>query len=225
MTHACVVTRDALGDGPPTTSRTTALPDTPITIGRRGEMPLGVDVPDEGISRVALTVTATPLGWSIADTSRNGVIVSPWGLPPQRPTTTLQLRWPLVAIRVLGTRADARHEVLLECDAYADPDPTPTPGPTAGAPPPRPLTAAEAAALEVVFEPDLAWPPGPSGEPLQLKQAARRLGVSASAVKVRLEGARAKAEGLGLERRVGVTDPAYLHVLVAAGYVRPPTRG
>jgi hypothetical protein len=223
MTDACIVTRDALGDGPPTTSRTTAAPDTPITIGRRGDIPLGVDVPDEGISRVALTVTATSLGWSITDTSRNGVIVSPWGLAPQRPTTTLQLRWPLVAIRVLGTRADARHEVLLECDAYADLDPTPAPGPTAGAPPPRPLTPAESAALEVVFAPNLAWPPGPSGEPLQLKQAARRLGVSASAVKVRLEGARTKAEGLGLERHVGVTDPAYLHVLVAAGYVGLPT--
>ena len=35
--------------------------------------------------------------------------------------------------------------------------------------------------------------------------------VSASAVKLRLEGARAKAELLGLDRQVGVTDPAYLH--------------
>ena len=42
-------------------------------------------------------------------------------------------------------------------------------------------------------------------------------------MKVRLEGARTKAEGLGLERHVGVTDPAYLHVLVAAGYVSLPT--
>jgi hypothetical protein len=224
MIDPYVVTRGSLADAPPTTSRTTAALDTPVTIGRRGEIPLGVDIPDEGISRVAVTVTATSLGWTITDTSRNGVIVSPWGLAPLRPTATLQLRWPLVAIRVLGTRADARHEVLLECAAYADPDPTPAPGPTAGAPPPRPLTPAESAALAVVFEPNLAWPPDPAGEPLQLKQAARRLGVSASAVKVRLEGARTKAEGLGLERRVGVTDPAYLHVLVAAGYVSLPHR-
>jgi hypothetical protein len=48
----------------------------------------------------------------------------------------------------------------------------------------------------VVFAPDLAWPPGPD-EPHQLKQAARRR-VSAYAVKVRLEGARTKAEGLGI---------------------------
>ena len=42
-------------------------------------------------------------------------------------------------------------------------------------------------------------------------------------MKVRLEGARAKAAGFGLERHVGVADPAYLHVLVAAGYVRLST--
>jgi len=48
-----------------------------------------------------------------------------------------------------------------------------------------------------VFAPDLAWPPGPANEPLQLQQAARRR-VSADAVKVRLEGARTKAEGLGI---------------------------
>jgi len=89
---------------------------------------------------------------------------------------------------------------------------------------PRPLTPAEKAALQAVFEPHLAWPPRVTpAEPLQLKQAARRLDITASAVKVRLEGARAKAELLGLERPAGVTDPAYLYVLVAAKYLRPPS--
>jgi len=41
-------------------------------------------------------------------------------------------------------------------------------------------------------------------------------------VKVRLEGVRAKAKMLGLEGQTGVTDPAYLHVLAAAGYLTPP---
>ena len=49
----------------------------------------------------------------------------------------------------------------------------------------------------MVFAPNLAWPPGPPNEPLQLKQAARRR-VSAYAVKVCREGGRTKAEGLGI---------------------------
>jgi hypothetical protein len=90
--------------------------------------------------------------------------------------------------------------------------------------PPRPLTPAEQQAIATVFEAILAWPPPLiPGEPLQLKQAGRRLGITASAVKVRLEGARTKAELLGLDRSVGVTDPAYLHVLAAAGYIHPPS--
>jgi len=108
--------------------------------------------------------------------------------------------------------------VLLECDEYYDAHthPASAAGPTAGATLPRPLTPAEKAALQAVFEPHLAWPPRVTpAEPLQLRQAARRLDITASAVKVRLEGARAKAELLGLERPAGVTDPAYLYVLVA----------
>jgi hypothetical protein len=227
MTDAWIITRSSLPGAAPATSCTAASPDLPITIGRRAEVSLGVDVPDEGISRVALAITATTDGWVITNTSRNGVIVNPWGLAPQRPTATLRLRWSLIAVRVFGTRSDARHVVLLECDEYdvAHSVPIIVPGPTAGATPPRPLRSAEIAALEVVFEPALAWPLLDSpAEPLQLKQAGRRLGITASAVKVRLEGARAKAELLGLERQAGVTDPAYLHVLVASGYLRPPTQ-
>ena len=186
---------------------------------------VGVDVADSGISRVVATITATSQGWTIRNTSRNGIVIHPWGLAPLRATTDIRLHWPLIGLRVLGAEPDARHWLLLECDRYTidGADPTQAVGTTLQADPPRPLTPAEQQALATVFEAILAWPsPLIPAEPLQLKQAGRRLGITASAVKVRLEGARAKAELLGLDRQVGVTDPAYLHVLVAAGYVVPP---
>jgi hypothetical protein len=225
VANAWILTRDSLPGTALPTARTAVSIDVPVTIGRNATVPLGVDIPDDGISRVALTVTATTEYWEITNTSRNGIVVSPWGLAPQRPTSAVRLRWPLVAIRVLGTRPHARHDVLLECHDYDDDRANvgTKRGPTAAATPPRPLTPAEAEALAVVFEPVLAWPPAEkAAEPLQLKQAARRLGLTPSAVKVRLEGARAKARLLGFDRQVGVTDPAYLHVLVAAGYLNVP---
>jgi hypothetical protein len=225
MNEAWITVREAIGDRTPFTS-TSGIPlDQPFSVGRAGQISLGVGVPDSGISRVVATISATPAGWTIQDTSRNGIIIYPWGLAPVHTATDTRLRWPLIGLRILGAEPDARHWLLLECDQY----PTDGAGSTRAASttvrttPPRPLTPAEQEALFTVFEAALAWPPPLTpGEPLQLKQAGRRLGVTASAVKVRLEGARAKAELLGLERQVGVTDPAYLHVLVAAGYVWPP---
>jgi hypothetical protein len=225
MPDASITTREGLGDRALSTS-TVAVPyDRPVTVGRAGQVSLGVGVADSGISRILATVTATVEGWTISDTSRNGIIIHPWGLATIRATAANRLRWPLIGLRVLGAQPDARHWLLLECDHY----PIDGAGSTRGATttvqtdPPRPLTAAETEALGTVFESTLTWPPPlVPAEPLQLKQAGRRLGITASAVKVRLEGARAKAEALGLEHQVGVTDPAYLHVLVAAGYVNPP---
>jgi hypothetical protein len=148
-------------------------------------------------------------------------------LAAHRAARLTRLRWPLVAVRVLGADPDARHWVLFECDAYVGEvaGPVTGRGTTVAAPPPKPLTAAERQAIDAVFGPVLAWPPAAAPtEPRQLKQAARLLDISASAVKVRLEGARAKAEALGLELPVGVTDPPYIHVLAAAGYLPPPAR-
>lgn len=225
MTEARITVREALGDRPPSTS-TTAVPlDQPVTVGRAGQVVLGVGVADSGISRVVATVAATAEGWTIHDTSRNGIVIHPWGLAPVRATAANRLRWPLIGLRVLGAEPDARHWVLLECDDYPvdGVGSTRGAGTTARARPPRPLTAAEHEALKTVFTSTLAWPPPVAPEdPLQLKQAGRRLGISPSAVKVRLEGVRTKAEALGLEQQVGVTDPTYLHVLVAAGFVDPP---
>jgi hypothetical protein len=226
--QAWITTRESPSDGSAQVrgSRAAVPPDVAITIGRDGRVLLGVDVPDAGISRIALTVTATAEGWSIVNSSRNGVVVHPWGLAPVRAGTSTQLRWPLVGVRVLGGEPGARHWVLLENDAYLreSTEPGHRRGTTVRATPPKALTPAERSALDVVFGSVLSWPPPSTpADPLQLKQAARVLGVSASAVKVRLEGARAKAEALGLERQVRVTDPDYLHVLVAAGYLPPPS--
>jgi hypothetical protein len=227
MTDAWITVREGTPHRAPVTATTGVSIDQQVTVGRAGDIMVGVDVADSGISRVVATITATPQGWTVKNTSRNGIVIHPWGLAPLRATTDVRLHWPLIGLRILGAEPDARHWVLLECDRYAidDADPNQAIGTTLQADPPRPLTPAEQQALATVFEAILAWPPPLIlAEPLQLKQAGRRLGISASAVKVRLEGARAKAELLGLDRQVGVTDPAYLHVLAAAGYVPAPTQ-
>jgi hypothetical protein len=226
MADAWITVREGTPDSAPMTTTAGVALGQQVTVGRAGHVVVGVDVADSGISRVVATITATPDGWTIRDTSRNGIVIHPWGLAPLRATTDVRLHWPLIGLRVLGTEPDARHWVLLECDQYTidGADPNQAVGTTLQADPPRPLTPAEQQAIATIFEAILAWPPPLiPGEPLQLKQAGRRLGITASAVKVRLEGARAKAELLGLDRPVGVTDPAYLHVLAAAGYVLPPS--
>jgi hypothetical protein len=225
MADAWITVREGAPGSAPVTTTTGVSIGQQVTAGRAGHIVVGVDVADSGISRVVATITATPQGWTVRDTSRNGVVVHPWGLAPLRATTDVRLHWPLIGLRVLGAELDTRHWLLLECDRYTVDASSPglEVGPTLQADSPRPLTPAEQQALVTVFEATLAWPPPLiPAEPLQLKQASRRLGISASAVKVRLEGARAKAELLGLDRQVGVTDPAYLHVLAAAGYVQLP---
>lgn len=226
MNDTWITTRESSGARAPSTATITVALDRPVTVGRTGEVSLGVGVPDSGISRIVATVTATGEGWTIHDTSRNGIIIHPWGLATIRATAATRLRWPLIGLRVLGAEPDARHWLLLECDRYPidGTGSTRSASTTVHPDPPRPLTPAEREALDTVFESTLAWPPPlVPGDPLQLKQAGRKLGITPSAVKVRLEGARTKAEALGLEQQVGVTDPTYLHALVAAGYLHAPT--
>jgi predicted DNA-binding protein (UPF0251 family) len=114
--------------------------------------------------------------------------------------------------------------VLLQAQLYDDAPPKlPSRGiSTMTGERPKPLTVAELEALRLVFADFLVWPPRPSATPLQLKQVARQLGVSESAIQERLNGAVAKARRLGLDRPVRLTEPEYLHVLVGAGYVAPP---
>ena len=161
MTEAFITARESLGDRPPSTSTIPVSLDQPVSVGRAGQVSLGVGVPDSGISRIVATVTATPEGWTIHDTSRNGIIIRPWRLATLRATAANRLRGPLIGLRVLGAQPDALHWLLLECSHY----PIDGAGSTRSATttvqpdPPRPLTAAEQEALGTVFESTLAWPP------------------------------------------------------------------
>jgi hypothetical protein len=197
-----------------------------VTVGREGELPLGVEVFDSGVSRNAVTVTPTGEGWRITVGNRNGAVIHPWGLAPHRSRPAQLVHWPLVGIRVAGAEPRHQHWLLLESDAFLDgADGTASQTRLAltrrGAPPP-PLAPAELSALERLFEDYLAWPP-PTTPPVprQLKQVANRLGKSLSGVQDRLRSAQDKALRLGLASPVTLTHPDYFHVLVAAGYLMP----
>lgn len=192
-----------------------------LTIGRDAELALGGEHPDPRVSRVAVAVTAADAGWLIESSNRNGTLIHPWGLPAwrARPTETCaDLR---VAVRVLGG-AEREHWVLLEDDKT---DQTPVETATLGtelAIAVRPLTPAQLQAVVLLFADQLAWPPVATAVPRQLKQVARTLGLSVSAIQERLKAVVAKAQSLGLSREVELTDPEYLYVLVRAGYLPTP---
>ncbi|MGH3697312.1 MAG: hypothetical protein ACRDRX_25560 [Pseudonocardiaceae bacterium] len=196
------------------------VPGTQLRIGRQGDLALAPA--DPGLSRIAALVSPTDDGWRVEIRNANGGSVHPWGLavPTGRITVTA---WPRVAIRLSSSAADRAHWVLLETRLYPFPDATAQPrkaGPaTDMADVPLVLTPTEEKVLRTVFEPQLAWPPS-LDPPRQLKQAARRLSVTETAVQKSLARARAKADRLGLARHVELTQPDYLHVLVAAGYLR-----
>jgi hypothetical protein len=206
-----------------------------VEIGRMGRVPLGVQVPDMLVSRRALRVRATARGWSITVTNRNGAVLHPWCLPPQRVSEReLQIDWPLVAVRMLPDCRALQHWVLLESD---DPHLGPVvecPGlfpeidestetTTVDAIRPTGLTRAEREALHMVFQAQLCWPPVEPAEPMLLKQAAARLSISISGLQDRLRAAQFRARALGHDRRVALTDPTYLYALARAGYLDPPT--
>lgn len=197
-----------------------------VEIGREGDLPLGVEVPNTSISRNALAVTANPHGWDIAVTNRNGAVLHPWGQAPELASPHNVINWPFVAVRMLPDTETSQHWVLIEAD-----DMPVTP---AGAVAPDSLTQTdrverpgqlppgEREALNVVFEPQLSWPPSHPAGPRLLKQAASRVGISISALQDRLKAARARALRLG-QSSVDLTDPSYLYMLVRAGYLDPPT--
>ena len=196
-------------------------------IGREGELPLAVAVPDTAISRLAAAVTATEHDWLVEVANRNGAVVHPWGQAPELARHRDSLAWPLIGIRMLPDSPAGEHWVLLEAD---DLSPAPA-GPSTSrrgatrtdrAARPGDLPPGERQALQTVFADLLAWPPRHPAEPLLLKQAATRIGISISALQDRLRAARTRAQRLGLDRDVALTDPSYLHVLVRAGYLDPP---
>jgi hypothetical protein len=208
-----------------TAARTIKIGDT-IDIGREGELPIGVTVPSGAISRLAVTVTATPRGWNVVAANRNGLLIHPWGQAPLRAESHNTLNWPLVGLRTLPDTASSQHWVLMEADDLPV-DPT---GAIAErgvirtdlVDPPADLTPAEREALTIVFEQQLRWPPVHPAQPLLLKQAGVRLGITISGLHDRLKAARARALRLGHTPLAGLTDPGYLYALVRAGYLAPP---
>lgn len=200
-----------------------------LVVGREGDLPVGVDLPDTGVSRQALLVTATEGGWQLVCTNGNRAALHRWGQPVSWPDRNAPwtLRWPRVAVRLIGSLPHAQHWVLLEADGYSLPAVGDLRGPastnTSSAEAPAPLTPAQLAALTGVFAQHLAWPPVAGPMPIKLEAVARRLGVSDGAVAQRLEAAQQRAYKLGSHRQVGVTDPDYLYVLVGHGYLSAPT--
>lgn len=206
-----------------------------VLVGREGDLPLGVDVEDSGISREAALVTATEHGWNVEIRNRNRAMVHPWGQGPTLAGRHNTLTWPRVGIRILnGTEGDPtetrRHWLLLEADMIA-PNPagarisSSSTTSTSQPPQPSPLKERELAALQVVFADHLRWPPVSPPEAPKLDTAAHRLGISVSGVQKRLEGVidRAKHLGLRLPPSFRSSDPEYLYVLVRAGYLPLPT--
>ena len=193
-----------------------------MTIGREGELPLGIDPLDGMVSRVALTVTAIPDGWHVEIANFNSADIQFWGQAPMACQPSSVLRWPRIMVNVWGDQA-LRHLVLLDNPVLAivPPRPQRTDRITESLAPPRPLTAPQLEVLRLLYADLLAWPPRKQAPSLRINQVAQRLGMKPEAVRRRLEEAREKAVRLGLGREMPLTDPEYLHVLVRAGYLMP----
>lgn len=194
-----------------------------VTVGRDGQLQVGLAVPDLSISRVAVTVTAAVGRWQLDVTNRNGAVMYPWGQASQLAEGKVSVSWPLTGLRLRGEK-ELEHWVLLESPQVETSEDGPT-GSTNSITRlnerPLALTAPQVEALTCLFSDMLSWPPVAHAQPLQLKQAATRLGITTEAVQQRLRLARAKATELGLARYADLADPEYLYVLVRAGYLHP----
>ncbi len=225
-----VVTTARAADGGPTIPaavRELALGRS-LLVGREGDVPVGVEVEDLGVSRRAALIAAVDDGWDIRVVNRNGAVLHPWGQAAVLARPREMVCWPRVALRIRGSDDAVEHWVLLESD-----DLPLLPGgparPTTGTLTARsrasdPLTPAQLQAIHTVFAEQLSWPPTAAAQALQLKQAATRLGLSETGVKDRLSKARRRAEQLGLRPGESTTDPEYLFALVRAGLVPIPGR-
>jgi hypothetical protein len=199
-----------------------ARPDAALLVGREGDIRLGVEPADEMVSRHAVRIRHAPDGWAVEAHNRNGVIVHLWGQMPVPAGPAELLRWPRVALRVVGG-PDAQHWVLLDDPGLSTRASSSAPGRqlTIATGRPRPLTHPQEQTIRALFGPLLAWPPLVPAAPLQLKQVARQLGVTIESIRRRLEEVRKKATAVGLARVGGLTDPEYLYIIVRAGLLGP----
>lgn len=230
--HRCAMAYERSRVGVVSTSVVQVPIGRTLLVGRRGDIPLGVEVPDSGVSRRALTLTSEPTGWLLDVSNRNGAVLHCWGQKPLDVLGEIRVRWPRVAVRFLNgskpnAEDDREHWILLESNDLAitregpqqDADSTSrtfTPGP-----PPN-LTDDQLAAVEAVFSEVLQWPPVASPQPRKLSSVARELGISTSAVQERLKHAREKAIRCGFYGSVGLTDSSYLYALVRSEFMKLP---
>ena len=194
-----------------------------VTVGRRADLLLGVDLDDDGVSRFALSVTAQADGWHISFDNRNGATLQLWAHAPvwAPQGTTRSVLWPRVGVRVEGNKRQFEHWVLLECDAFVV---------TRGTEPaeaaethvvrqPTPLTETQLDAVYTTFEEQLTWPPLSAPKAWPLDTAGRRLGIGPSAVRERLRPVQERARQLGLHSTFSITEPDYMFHLAARGYL------
>jgi len=145
-------------------------PGDSVLVGREGDLPVGIDPVDPGVSRRALTVTVEAAQWELEVTNSNHGWIHPWGQRPAwvESNTTVRKRWPRIGVLLVGNRDDLHHWVLLESDS--DPsewrtrpvepaNPTPYPPGTQVKVATTGLTRAQLEAVHVVFAKHLAWPP------------------------------------------------------------------
>ncbi|HEX3898358.1 MAG TPA: hypothetical protein VHW74_04250 [Mycobacteriales bacterium] len=206
-----------------------------VTIGQQSSVQVGAEPLDRGVSRLALAVSVTPLGWDLELENRNGHTIHRWAALPEWSVQGVRrvIRWPRVGVLIAGVDSTLEHWVLLESDLYEIERPADSgrdraermSGDTVTAPIPRDVTPMQRAAVQAIFAEHLAWPPAANPVARSLDSARHRLGVgSESAVKARLQPVRDRAYGLGLARQVGLTDPTYVYHLAELGYFVPPTR-
>ena len=211
----------------------TVEPGDSVLVGREGDLPVGIDPIDTGVSRRALTVTVEATQWVMEVTNSNHAWIHPWGQRPTwvEATSTVHKRWPRVGVLLTGSRDDLHHWVMLESDS--DPSewrsrPVEQASPASNPPGTQVkvattgLTEAQLEAVQMVFGKYLAWPPVIASQPMLLEAAARRLRIAPTAVTDRLKQAQNRAYALGPHRQMGVMNPDFVYVLAGAGYLPVP---
>ena len=150
----------------PSTLSVPVVPERLTVVGREGEVPVGLEPADTGISRRALRVGVDDSGWTVHVDNTHGAVVHPWGQAPHwyEKGTVARHRWPRVGIRLVGSERTLEHWVLLESGAFqlAQPEPADPVVVASGTDLvrlPNPLTDTQLAAVRAVFPEHLAWPP------------------------------------------------------------------
>src|ERR1700722_1476939 len=88
--------------------RHTVALDEELVVGREGDLALGIDLDDSGISRRALIVGLRRGGWHLKFGNRNGAVLQLWSQAPTwiNRDSEQTLFWPRIGIRFVGHGRD-----------------------------------------------------------------------------------------------------------------------